>query len=71
MYIGLHTPDSVTDEPHRPHNPVGPEPVTLERTVGHYNRQKWAGSAAQPNGPPFVEPAQESDYKPCAGLDLF
>lgn len=71
MYIGLHSLDFSADAQYKLYNPVSLERVSQEQTGAHYNRQRWVGWAVQRRGPLSVEPAQESDYTPYAGPDLF
>ena len=71
MYIGLHSLGFSADAQYRRYNPVGPGLAGQEQTGARYNRQRWVGWAVQQRGPLSVEPAQESDYTPYAGPDLF
>ena len=71
MYIGLHNLDFSADAQYRRYNPVGPGLAGQEQMGARYNIQRWVGWAVQRRGRLSVEPAQESDYMPYAGPDLF
>lgn len=71
MYIGLHSLGFSAGGQYRRYSPVGRELAGQEQMGVRYNRQMWVGWAVLPRGRLSVVPAQESDYTPYAGPDLF
>jgi len=71
MYIGLRIPGFSADGQYRRHSPVSPGRVVPGQMGARCNRQRWVAWAVWPRGPLSVEPAQGSDYRPCAGPDPF